>query len=107
MARRRRSTARRRAADLTERIDPGDGFLLRHGWTLLMVGWQWDVVRRPGYLGLEAPQALGADGRPIQGRIVVEFQPNAPPSAELLANWPLHPPPGNPTSSTAPTRPPT
>jgi hypothetical protein len=82
--------------ELTERIEPGNGFLLRHGWTLLMVGWQWDVIRRPGYLGLEAPQALGADGQPIHGRIVVQFQPNEPHRTQRLAHWPLHPPPGNP-----------
>src|SRR5579884_2147057 len=39
------------------RIDPGDGFLLRRGWTVFSGGWQWDVIRRPGYLGLVAPQA--------------------------------------------------
>ncbi|MCC6627180.1 MAG: hypothetical protein IT340_07225 [Chloroflexi bacterium] len=81
---------------LTDRIDPGNGFLLRHGWTVLMVGWQWDVVRRTGYLGLEAPQALADDGRPIQGRIVVQFQPNEPHQTQMLAHWPLHPPPGDP-----------
>jgi hypothetical protein len=79
---------------LTERIDPGNGFLMRHGWTLLMVGWQWDVVRRPGYLGLEAPPALGPDGQPLRGRIVLQFQPNEPHPTQLLAHWPLHPPPG-------------
>jgi hypothetical protein len=75
-------------------IDVGDGFLMRHGWTVAMCGWQWDIERQPGLLGLEAPQALGPDGQPIQGRIVVAFQPNEPHSHHLLAHWPLHPPPG-------------
>src|SRR6202158_3580909 len=52
----------------TDDIDVGDGFLMKRGWTLLMCGWQWDVERQPGLMGLEAPQALGVDGRPLQGR---------------------------------------
>ena len=65
--------------------DPGDGFLMRHGWTVGWCGWQWDVIPAPGLLALDAPQAL-EDGRPIQGRIAVEFQPSAPAPDKLLAN---------------------
>jgi hypothetical protein len=72
-------------AVLTDEIDPGDGFMMRHGWTVAWCGWQWDVVPGPGLLGLEAPQAL-VDGQPIQGRVAVEFQPNAPATEKLLAN---------------------
>ena len=46
------------AAVPTEAIDPGDGFLMRHGWTVAWCGWQWDVIRDPALMGLEAPQAL-------------------------------------------------
>jgi hypothetical protein len=73
------------AADPTEAIDPGDGFLMRHGWTVAWCGWQWDVVRGPALLGLEAPPALAA-GRPIPGHAVIEFQPNDPQPDKLLAN---------------------
>lgn len=78
----------------TDEIDVGDGFLMQRGWTVAMCGWQWDVERQPGLMGLEAPQALGADGRPLQGRIVVAFQPNAAHADQLLSHWPLHPGPG-------------
>jgi hypothetical protein len=78
----------------TDEIDVGDGFLMRRGWTVAMCGWQWDVQRQPGLMGLEAPQALGADGKPIQGRIAVAFQPNERHASQLLSHWPLHPPPG-------------
>src|SRR5262252_638650 len=78
----------------TDDIDPGDGFLMRHGWTLAMCGWQWDVERKPGLMGLEAPQALGPDGQPIHGRIAVAFQPNEAHAYHRLAHWPLHPRPG-------------
>lgn len=35
--------------------DLGDGFLLRHGFTLVWVGWQFDVPQRPGALRLDVP----------------------------------------------------
>jgi hypothetical protein len=78
----------------TEEIDAGDGFLMRHGWTFAVCGWQWDVQRQPGMFGLDAPQALGDDGQPIQGRVTVAFQPNEPHRFHRLAHWPLHPQPG-------------
>src|SRR5438874_9029826 len=78
----------------TDEIDAGDGFLMNKGWTVAMCGWQWDVDRQPGLMGLEAPQALSADGRPIQGRIAVAFQPNERHLSHRLAHWPLHPQPG-------------
>lgn len=58
----------------TEAIDPGDGFLMRRAWTLAWCGWQWDVVRSPALMGLEAPQAL-ENGAPIEGQVLVQFQP--------------------------------
>src|ERR1700716_3866352 len=75
-------------------IDVGDGFLMKRGWTVAMCGWQWDVERQPGLMGLEAPQALGDDGQPLQGRIAVPFQPNSPHPYHRLSHWPLHPAPG-------------
>jgi Alpha/beta hydrolase domain len=78
----------------SDEIDVGDGFLMKRGWTVAMCGWQWDVQRQPGLMGLEAPQALGDDGRPLQGRIAIAFQPNAPHAYHFLSHWPLHPAPG-------------
>jgi hypothetical protein len=41
--------------------DVGDGFLLRHGYTVVWVGWQWDVSPHPPpgltLLALQAPSA--------------------------------------------------
>src|ERR687885_2601916 len=78
----------------TDDIDAGDGFLMKKGWTVAMCGWQWDVDRQPGLMGLDAPQALGPDGKPLQGRVAIAFQPNEPHTHHLLSHWPLHPPPG-------------
>ncbi len=46
------------------RIPAGDGFLVRHGFTLLWCGWQWDVPRSEDRMGLDAPLVLDGDGRP-------------------------------------------
>ncbi len=72
----------------TEAIDPGDGFLLRQGWTLAWCGWQWDTVRSAALMGLDAPEAIeeAAGGDPIQGRILLQFQPNERAYNRLLAD---------------------
>jgi hypothetical protein len=57
----------------TERIPPGDGLLLRRGWSLAWCGWQWDVLRSPALMGLDAPQAM-AGGEPIAGQTMAAFQ---------------------------------
>ena len=44
--------------DPTTAAELGDGFLMRHGFTLLWVGWQFDVPRRDGLLRLHAPVAI-------------------------------------------------
>lgn len=79
----------------SDEVDPGDGFLMRRGWSVLAVGWQWDVIRRAGFIGLEAPMAL-ADGRPIQGQVLVQFQPNETRHTQRLAHWANDPAPTNP-----------
>ncbi len=81
----------------TDEIQAGDGFLLKKGWTIAMCGWQWDIQRQPGLLGLEAPQALGPDGQPLKGKVAIAFQPNEAHASHRLAHWPLHPAPGRQT----------
>src|SRR3954447_8397192 len=41
----------------------GDGALMRQGFTLLWMGWQWDVPVRPGTMRMEMPIATLRDGR--------------------------------------------
>ena len=45
---------------------------MRDGYSLVCVGWQFDVARRDGLMGLEAPPVL-EQGRPIQGRVSTRF----------------------------------
>ena len=66
-------------------IPEGDGFLLRHGYSVLSVGWQWDVYRSPALLGLEAPE-IRVDGQPVTGQCCVEMRPNIAETARQLSN---------------------
>ena len=62
-----------RDAQRPQWIPPGDGFLMNRGWTIASIGWQWDVLRANGLMGMTAPAAL-ADGRPIDGWVCVTHQ---------------------------------
>ena len=67
--------------DPTTVEDAGDGFLMRHGFTLLFSAWTWDVA--PGEPGdrplvFAPPIARHADGSPILGPVENEFTVSAP-----------------------------
>ena len=68
----------------------GDGFLYRNGYSTVSIGWQWDVSRSEGLIGLEAPRAQ-LDGRPIRGQTVVSMCPNDIQHTWLLADRVHHP----------------
>ena len=50
----------------------GDGFLLNHGFTLVWIGWEFDVPRQPDVLALDAPVVSDA-GTPITGMVRSEW----------------------------------
>jgi len=52
--------------------DVGDGFLMRQGFTLLWVGWQFDVPQRQGLVRVYAPTATD-NGQPIRGLVRSDF----------------------------------
>ena len=52
--------------------DFGDGFLLTQGFTLLWVGWQFDVPERAGLVRVYPPTA-SENGRPIRGLVRSDF----------------------------------
>ncbi len=47
----------------------GDGFLLENGFSLLWLGWQFDVPVRDGQMRLHTPTAVGAGGAAITGLV--------------------------------------
>lgn len=72
-------------ADGSSDIPPGDGFLFRHGYSVVSIGWQWDVYRSNALLGLQPPYA-DLRGQPVHGQVVVEMRPNEVQSTRLLAD---------------------
>ncbi len=50
----------------------GDGFLLQQGFTLVWVGWEFDVPSRPGLLRADLPIAINRD-TPITGVVRSEW----------------------------------
>lgn len=66
-------------------VPVGDGFLLNHGYSILSIGWQWDVYRSDALLGLDAPEIV-IDGQPVSGQACVEMRPNIAENTRLLAN---------------------
>jgi hypothetical protein len=66
-------------------LEPGNGFLMRQGYTVVWCGWQADVPDVPGLLGLRAPAALGPHG-PLVGKILCQFQADEGTSTFYLAD---------------------
>ena len=67
--------------DPTTAADAGDGFLMRHGFTLLFSAWTWDVAPQPPGakpLIFTPPIAKGPHGAPIRGPVENEFIVNEP-----------------------------
>jgi hypothetical protein len=71
--------------DPTAPADFGDGFLMKEGYTLVWVGWQFDV--QPALVGIDAPTA-NVQGRVRYSFIVDEKQKDAAP-ADLPAYLPV------------------
>src|SRR5262249_17627455 len=55
-------------------IDAGDGFLMRQGFIVASCGWQDDLPRLPGLLGLDVPEARDPRGQRVTGRIYTQMQ---------------------------------
>ena len=86
-----------RALDPAAPLEAGNGYLMREGYTVVWCGWQCDVPDDPNLIGLDAPPTLGADGKPIAGRILHQFQCNEPTNVFLLADRTHNPhPPADP-----------
>ena len=53
----------------------GDGFLMRQGYTVAWVGWQFDLSAQGDRLRLSAPVAHDAGGKEIHGLVRTDFTP--------------------------------
>jgi alpha/beta hydrolase family protein len=57
--------------------DLGDKFLMRFGFTIAWVGWEFDIADGPERMRIKVPVATDA-GKPITGVVRASFTPNAP-----------------------------
>ncbi len=60
------------AADPASEADLGDGFLLRQGFTLVWIGWQFDVPQQAGLMRLYPPTATD-NGKAITGLVRSDY----------------------------------
>ena len=74
---------------------PGNGFLMRRGYSLVWCGWQHDVPDAPGLFRCAVPHAVNPDGAPVSGRIVVAFQPTFAAATQFLSDREHRPYPAN------------
>ena len=63
--------------------DFGNGFLMKRGFSLIWVGWQFDIPSRDGLMGIDVPVAT-ENGKSIVGRISTSFIPRTSDSVYRL-----------------------
>ena len=63
------------SSDPTSEADYGDGLLMRGGYTLVAVGWQFDVLKDKNRIGFYGPVATD-NGKPITGQTKAWFIPD-------------------------------
>ena len=73
------------SAPVRREADCGDGFLFEQGFTIVSLGWQWDVHRSEDMMGLVAPIAE-RDGCPVSGQTMVDIRPSSAETTWLLAD---------------------
>jgi hypothetical protein len=66
--------------------DLGDGFLMKQGFTLVWVGWQFDVRRQGGAMGIAVPSAQG-----VSDIVRAEFTPNERSTEQTVTDLAAYP----------------
>ncbi len=67
---------RARSPDPASEADLGDMFLMRYGYTIVWVGWEFDLADRPELMRIHVPTATDR-GQPVTGLVHARFTPNA------------------------------
>jgi hypothetical protein len=57
------------------RTELGDGMLMKRRFTVVAVGWEFDVPARPGAIRIDVPAAT-ENGRPVQPTVTGQFTPD-------------------------------
>lgn len=69
----------------------GDRFLMQQGFTLVSVGWEFDVPRTPGMMRIEVPVATDG-GKPISGVVQAKFVLDAGAAEHTVNDLAVYPP---------------
>ena len=86
------SLRRINSAPNNDPMDPGNGFLMRRGYTQVWCGWQHDIpLGNTGGLRAYVPEAANT-----RGRIAVTFQPNEAATTQMLSDRKHLPYPADP-----------
>jgi hypothetical protein len=71
--------------------DVGDGFLLKRGFTVVAVGWEFDLGREGDLVRIQVPVATDG-GAPIAGTVKVDFTPDGPGPSRRMTEVPAYTP---------------
>src|SRR5678815_1662206 len=63
----------------------GDGFLMRMGYTIVFIGWEFDVPNRNGAIRIDVPSALG-----VTGMAHAMFTPNTASNTAQVADLAMY-----------------
>ena len=74
-----------RRTDGTPDVDPGNGYLMREGYSVLSVGIQWDPPESPERMRAWFPEAM-ANGQRLTGPSFIQWWPNRVTPHQLLSD---------------------
>jgi hypothetical protein len=69
----------------------GDGFLMKQGFMIICIGWEFDVAARNGVIRIDVPVAT-ENGTPITGTVRVPFTPDSRDTNYTLTGAAVYPP---------------
>ncbi len=66
--------------------------MMAQGFTMMSVGWEFDVPRDPKKMSIDVPSAQNPDGSPIRGIVSATFTPDKVMDSKLLTDVASYPP---------------
>ena len=67
-------------------------WIVKHGFTVLNVGWEFDVPAQPGKMRLQVPSARNKDGSPVRGVVSAIIIPEKAAAEQALTDLADYPP---------------
>lgn len=67
-------------------------WMMKQGFTVMSVGWEFDVPVQPGKMRIEVPSARNKDGSAIRGVVSATFTPDKPADEQTLTDLTDYPP---------------